>query len=60
MDSTSWRIDWNPYNLWTFLTTTDAIFTVSRSNSHEVPMETLKDQNGTNVHDRHSAFKTLA
>ena len=60
MDSTSWSINGNPYNLWTFLTKTEAIFLVSKSNSHEVPMYTLKDHNGTDVHDRHSAFETLA
>ncbi len=29
MDSTSWRIDGNPYNLWTFLTKSEAIFRIS-------------------------------
>jgi len=60
MDSTSWNIDGNPYNLWTFLTRSESIFLVSRSNSHDVPLETLKDHKGIDVHDRHSAFETLA
>ena len=38
MDSTSWRIDGNPYNLWTFLTESEAIFLVRKGNGHEVPM----------------------
>ncbi len=60
MDSTSWRIDGNPYNLWTFLTKSEAIFHISRGNGHEIPLELLKDHNGTDAHDRHSAFETLA
>ena len=60
MDSTSWRINGNPYNLWTFLTKTEAIFHISRGNGHDVPMEVLGEHNGTDVHDRHSAFETLA
>ncbi len=60
MDSTSWNIGGNPYNLWTFLTKTEAIFHVSKGNGHEVPLEMLKDHNGTDVHDRHSAFETFA
>ncbi|SIM83957.1 IS66 family transposase [Cuniculiplasma divulgatum] len=60
MDSTSWRIDGDNYNLWTFLTETEAIFHISRGNGHDVPMEVLGEHNGTDVHDRHSAFETLA
>ena len=60
MDSTSWRIDGDPYNLWTFLTKTEAIFLVSKSNGHEVPMEMLAEHKGTDIHDRHSAFETMA
>ena len=37
MDSTSWKISGNPYNLWTFLTRSEAIFTVRKSNGHDVP-----------------------
>ena len=60
MDSTSWIIDGNPYNLWTFVTKGEAIFLVSKSNGHDVPLDTLKEHNGTDIHDRHSAFETLA
>ena len=60
MDSTSWRIDGNPYSLWTFLTRSEAIFHTSKGNDHEVPMELLKDHEGTDIHDRYSAFETFA
>ncbi len=60
MDSTSWKIGGNPYNLWTFLTKGEAIFLVSKGNGHEVPMNTLKNHRGIDIHDRHSAFETLA
>ena len=60
MDSTSWRIDGNPYNLWTFLTRSEAIFHISKGNGHEVPLELLKDHEGTDIHDRYSAFETMA
>ena len=60
MDSTSWRIDGNPYSLWTFLTRSEAIFHISKGNGHEVPMELLKDHEGTDIHDRYSAFETFA
>ena len=54
MDPTSWNTDSDPYNLWTFLTKTEAIFKITRSNGHDVPLETLKDHNGVDIHDRHS------
>ena len=60
MDSTSWSVNGDPYNLWTFLTKSEAIFHISKGNGHEVPMEVLKDHEGTDVHDRYSAFETLA
>ena len=60
MDSTSWRINGNPYNLWTFLTKSELIFAIRKSNGHEVPQEILADHNGTDIHDRHSAFETFA
>ena len=49
MDSTSWRIDGNPYNLWTFLTESEAIFLVRKGNGHEVPMDILRDHISTDV-----------
>ena len=60
MDSTSWRMDGNPYNLWTFLTKSEAIFLVRKSYGHEVPIDLLRDHSGTDIHDRHSTFETLA
>ena len=60
MDSTSWRIDGNQYNLWTFLTRSEAIFHISKGNGNEVPMELLKDHGGTDIHHRYSAFGTFA
>ena len=60
MDSTSWRIDGKPYNLWIFPTKTESIFVVRKGNGHEVPMEMLAEHKGTDIHDRHSAFETLA
>ena len=47
-------------NLWTFVTRGEAIFHISRSNGHEVPLQLLGEHNGTDIHDRHSAFETLA
>ena len=60
MDSTSWNIDGNPYNLWAFLTKSEAVFHTSKGNGHEVPLDILREHNGTDIHDRHSAFETLA
>lgn len=60
MDSTSWRNDGKNENLWTFVTRGEAIFRISKSNGHDVPLEVPGEHNGTDVHDRHSAFETLA
>ena len=59
MDSTSWSVDGNPYNLWTFLTRSDAIFDLSNGNGNQVPLEVLADDEGTDIRDRHSAFETM-
>ena len=48
------------YNLWTFLTKSESIFHISRSNGHDVPLTVLGKHNGIDIHDRHSAFETLA
>ena len=56
----TWIIDGEPYNLWTFLTKEEAVFQISRGNGHEVPMNTLKNHRGIDIHYRHSAFETLA
>ena len=60
MDSTSWRINGNPYNLWAFLTKSESIFAIRKSNGHEVPLEMLADHKGIDIHDRHSALETFA
>jgi transposase len=60
MDSTSWRNDGKNENLWTFVTRGEAVFRISRSNGHDVPLEVLGEHGGTDIHDRHSAFETLA
>ena len=60
MYSTSWRMEGNPYNLSTFLTKSEAIFLVRKSNGHEVPFDLQRDHKGTDIHERHSAFETLA
>ena len=60
MDSTSYPINGITYNLWTFLTKSESIFHISRSNGHDVPLTVLGKHNGIDIHDRHSAFETLA
>ena len=60
IDSTPWRIDWDRYNLRTFLTKTEAKFIVRKRNGHEVLMERFAEHKGTDIHDRHSAFETMA
>ena len=59
-DTTSWRIDGENSDLWTFVTKAEAIFIVAESNSHEVALKVLGKHKGTDVHDRFSAFETLA
>lgn len=46
--------------LWAFVTKGVAIFHVSKSSNHEVALEILKEHSGTDIHDRHSAFESLA
>ena len=46
--------------LWTFVTECESIFHVSESSNHEVAESILKDHSGTDIHDRHSSFETLA
>ncbi|EQD62955.1 transposase, unclassified family protein, partial [mine drainage metagenome] len=60
MDTTSWRVNGENHDLWTFVTKSEAIFRITKSNNHEVPLAVLGDHKGTDVHDRHSAFETLA
>jgi transcription elongation factor Elf1 len=60
MDTTSYRIEGENCDLWTFVTKGEAIFLVAKSNSHEVALKVLGKHNGTDIHDRFSAFETLA
>ncbi len=61
LDSTSWRVQGENRYLWTVTTLREGIYAVTRSNGHEVPLELVgTEAGGTDVHDRHSAFTTLA
>ena len=42
------------------MTKSEAIFLVAESNNHEVALTVLKKHDGTDIHDRYSAFETLA
>ncbi len=60
MDTTSWRNNGENTALWVFVTKAEAIFHVARNNSHEVAEKLLGKHEGTDIHDRFSAFETLA
>ena len=60
IDTTSWRENGANMDMWTFVTKCEAIFHVSKSNNHEVALELLGKHRGTDTHDRHSSFETLA
>ena len=60
MDTTSWRENGINTDLWVFVTKAEAIFHTAKSNNHEVALTILKKHNGTDIHDRYSAFETLA
>jgi len=61
MDETSWRINGENMWLWAFITKGEALYKIAASRSHEVPLEILgKKSKGVDIHDRHSAYKTLA
>ena len=60
MDTTSHREDGQNRDLWVFVTKGEAIFHIAMNNGHEVAMEILGDHRGTDIHDRFSAFETLA
>ncbi|MHB1440953.1 MAG: IS66 family transposase [Cuniculiplasma sp.] len=60
MDSTTYRINGITYNLWTFLTKTESIFHISKSNGHDVPLTLLGEHKGIDIHDAHKAFETFA
>ena len=60
MDTTTWRENGKNHALWVFVTKAEAIFLVAKSNNHEVALDLLGKHNGTDIHDRHSSFETLA
>ena len=61
IDETTWRINGENVYLWAFVTKWETVYTIAASRGHEVPLEVLgKKHNGVDVHDRFSAYKTLA
>lgn len=61
MDETFWRINGENANLWVFVNKAITLYKIAFSRSHEVPLEVLgKKHNGVDIHDRFSAYKTLA
>ena len=60
MDTTSSRENGSNTNLWVFVTKAEAIFHTAMSNSHDVALDILGEHNGTDIHDRYSAFDNLA
>ena len=61
MDETSWRINGDNVWLWAFITKGEALYKIASSRSHKVPLKVLgKRPKGVDVHDRFSAYKTLA
>lgn len=56
-DTTKWR---EGAEAWTFVTSGEAIFHVTGSNSHEVALDLLRKHRGTDIQDRFSTFETLA
>ena len=61
MDETSWRINGENVWLWAFITKGEALYKIASSRGHKVPLEILgKNPKGIDIHDRYSAYKTLA
>ena len=60
MDTTSWRENGVNTDLWVFVTKAEATFHTAKSNNHEVALDILGKHKGTDIHDRYSAFDTLA
>lgn len=60
MDTTSWRENGENMDMWVFVTKAEAIFHIANNNNHEVAENLLKEHVGTDIHDRFSAFETLA
>lgn len=61
IDETTWRINGENVYLWAFVTKWEAVYKIAASRGHEVPLEVLgRKHNGVDIHDRFSAYKTLA
>lgn len=61
VDETFWRINGENANLWVFVNKATTLYKIAFSRGHEVPLEVLgKKHNGVDIHDRFSAYKTLA
>lgn len=61
IDETSWRINGLNSYLWVFVSKGISLYKIAHSRSHEVPLEVLgKHHKGVDIHDRFSAYKTLA
>jgi len=61
IDETFWRINGENANLWVFVNNAITLYKIAFSRGHEVPLKVLgKKHNGVDIHDRFSAYKTLA
>ncbi|MGP8338008.1 MAG: IS66 family transposase [Methanosarcinaceae archaeon] len=61
IDETTWRINGKNVYMWAFVTKWETVYKIAASRGHEVPLAVLgKEHNGVDVHDRFSAYKTLA
>jgi len=61
IDETIWRINGSNVRLWAFVTKWVTVYTIASSRAHTVPLQVLgKKHQGVDVHDRFSAYKTLA
>lgn len=61
IDETSWRIDGNNSWLWAFITKYESVFHIAEKRDHHVPLGILgTEYNGVDIHDRYSAYDTLA
>jgi len=61
IDETSWRINGQNVWLWAFVTKGEVLYKIASKRNHRVPLEVLgKKHNGVDIHDRFSAYKTLA
>lgn len=61
IDETSWRINGENAQLWAFVSKGETLYTIASSRSHKVPLKVVgKKHEGVDIHDRFSAYKTLA